>query len=74
MAFEEALRIAEEHPALAKPRLCGLLSDYAVLLRKMNQRAEAKALELRAQAIRREVGFQDPGRYTIDVTDLILRK
>jgi tetratricopeptide (TPR) repeat protein len=73
-AFEEALRIAEQHPALVKPRLPGLLSNYAALLRKMNQHAEGKTLELKAQAIRREVALQDPSRYTIDARDLAAKK
>ena len=73
LAFEEALRIAEEHPAF-EPRLPELLTNYAVLLRKMNQRAEAKAMELRAQAINRDVALRDPARYTIDVVDLTQRK
>jgi tetratricopeptide (TPR) repeat protein len=72
--FEEALRIAQQHPALANPRLPGLLSNYAALLRKMNRHSEAKSLELRAQAIRREVALQDPSRYTIDARDLVPKK
>jgi tetratricopeptide (TPR) repeat protein len=74
LAFEEARRVSEQHPPLAKPHLPGLLSNYAVLLRKMNQPGEAKVLELRTQAIRREVALQDPARYTVDVGDLIPRK
>src|SRR5262249_21136268 len=68
--FQRALAIAETSLG-AESRLAGQVStEYAVLLRKTGRKAEAKALESRAQTIRRSHAAEDLGRHTIDFRDL----
>ena len=71
--FQEALRVAEKPPALAREYLPELLSSYAAVLRKTDRRTEAKELEARAHRIRRELARQDSARYTVDVGDFVSR-
>ena len=72
--FQEALRVAENSPALAHEYMPELLSSYAAVLRRTNRRTEAKELEARAHRIRRELARQDSPRYTVDVGEFVSRK
>ncbi len=73
-AFQEALRVAEHSPALAREYMPELLSSYAAVLRKTDRRTEAKELEARAHTIRRELARRNSTRYTVDVGDFVSRK
>jgi len=69
--FQRALAIAEKSLGQEHQLTGQILADYAVVLRKIKKKGQAKQLEKRAKAIADLTAAGVPGIHTIDVSDLV---
>jgi tetratricopeptide (TPR) repeat protein len=68
--FERALSIAETRLGSDNRLVGDITAEYAVALRKLKRKNEARLLEKRAQAIRQSHAPEQLGRHSVDFRDL----
>jgi tetratricopeptide (TPR) repeat protein len=66
--YARALKIADHYPA--DPGVVDTIANYAVLLRKMHRKGEARGLEARARALSGKLDSDTLSGFSVDWTDL----